>query len=300
MPHEVSVTMYPLLFGTLPGSATFLAVAVLVGVGVAIFNAPAAGIPRRRLALALPVFIVAGMTGAKLHSLIERSGNVYSLAWEARNGYRYAGAIVGIALGTLVARGLLFRRVPWGRLADCLAPAIALAMAAYRLGCFCEGCCFGVVSTLPWAVRFPAGSPAWRQQVTDGLLAEDSLASLPVHPLQIYFLVLALLIGLSLLRVQHRKAYDGQVILLFLALHDAGKFLLEFLRSSTTQNIQICSAIVALVATGLLAGFGGRAPVPEFTRRPINWTPRSSRPASPPSAPASSRGVRQSDSAGPA
>jgi phosphatidylglycerol:prolipoprotein diacylglycerol transferase len=40
-------------------------------------------------------------------------------------------------------------------------------MAIGRIGCFLNGCCFGGACDLPWAVRFPYGSPAQRQQWQD-------------------------------------------------------------------------------------------------------------------------------------
>lgn len=51
---------------------------------------------------------------------------------------------------------------------DIIAPSAALGMAIGRIGCFLNGCCWGGVCTeIPWAVRFPCGSPAAVQQWTD-------------------------------------------------------------------------------------------------------------------------------------
>ncbi len=47
---------------------------------------------------------------------------------------------------------------------DIMAPSAALGMAIGRVGCFLNGCCFGGVCDLPWAVQFPYGSPARHQQ----------------------------------------------------------------------------------------------------------------------------------------
>ena len=51
---------------------------------------------------------------------------------------------------------------------DIVAPSTALGMAIGRIGCLLNGCCFGGVCDLPWAVRFPYGSPAQLQQWTEG------------------------------------------------------------------------------------------------------------------------------------
>jgi len=46
--------------------------------------------------------------------------------------------------------------------ADLIAPSLLLAMGIGRIGCFLYGCCWGSTcpASLPWAVRFPYGSPA--------------------------------------------------------------------------------------------------------------------------------------------
>jgi phosphatidylglycerol:prolipoprotein diacylglycerol transferase len=50
-------------------------------------------------------------------------------------------------------------------------PSVILGMGIGRIGCFLSGCCFGQLCTtgagdkaLPWAVRFPYGSPAYVDQ----------------------------------------------------------------------------------------------------------------------------------------
>src|SRR5574340_151815 len=114
--------------------------------------------------------------------------------------------------------------------------------------------CFGVPARLPWAVRFPAGSHPWADEVAKGLIPPNALASLPVHPLQLYFLLLAFLVGAFLLWLQPRKQFDGQVVLLYLALHEPGKFLLEFLRAQPAPHVQLLSLAFAVIAWSVLLG----------------------------------------------
>ena len=60
---------------------------------------------------------------------------------------------------------------------DIIAPSAALGLAFGRIGCFLNGCCFGGVCDLPWAVRFPFGSPAaiqqWGQKLPEAGLREE-------------------------------------------------------------------------------------------------------------------------------
>ncbi|MBP7746407.1 MAG: prolipoprotein diacylglyceryl transferase [Phycisphaerae bacterium] len=79
----------------------------------------------------------------------------------------------------------------WGRHSirwyfDIVAPSAALGMAIGRLGCFLNGCCWGGVCDLPWAVRFPYGSGAQVQQWSDrepGAGLPQELMVFPQHGL---------------------------------------------------------------------------------------------------------------------
>lgn len=62
---------------------------------------------------------------------------------------------------------------------DITAPALVWGLAITRMGCFLNGCCWGSVcldphdasrqaAAVPWAVRFPYGSPAMNQQYKFG------------------------------------------------------------------------------------------------------------------------------------
>lgn len=63
---------------------------------------------------------------------------------------------------------------------DITVPSLAWGLAITRVGCFLNGCCWGAVcvdphdpterAVVPWAVRFPYGSPAMRQQYEFGQL----------------------------------------------------------------------------------------------------------------------------------
>jgi len=90
------------------------------------------------------------------------------------------GEIVNITQGGLVAYGSLIggmlgfaaffikEKLPPLPMLDLLTPGMLLGLALGRLGCFLNGCCFGGVCDLPWAVRFPAGSPPYLQQAEEG------------------------------------------------------------------------------------------------------------------------------------
>jgi phosphatidylglycerol:prolipoprotein diacylglycerol transferase len=87
-------------------------------------------------------------------------------------------------LGALGAVVIVLRRsrVSLAAFGDLVAAPLGAALVLARTGCFVAGCDYGVVTSAPWALRFPAGSPAWRDHVRAGLVAPERAASLPVHP----------------------------------------------------------------------------------------------------------------------
>lgn len=92
---------------------------------------------------------------------------------------------------------------------DLIAPALALLVAFGRLGCFLAGCDAGSVSAAPWAVRFPAGSAAFRDHVAQGLVLATDRWSLAVHPAQLYEAGLALALAYLGHRLGTRHAAPG-------------------------------------------------------------------------------------------
>ena len=80
-------------------------------------------------------------------------------------GLEYYGGLLG-AMGS-IALYMLRKGVSVRMYFDIIAPAAMWGLAITRLGCFLNGCCWGGQCEQPWAVRFPYGSPAHRQQWLD-------------------------------------------------------------------------------------------------------------------------------------
>jgi phosphatidylglycerol---prolipoprotein diacylglyceryl transferase len=145
-------------------------------------------------------------------------------------GLTYYGGFIGASGG---AYYLLKRdRFPFWKAADMAGFTVPLGLSFGRMGCLLAGCCFGVQTSVPWALSFPGRSPASESQFKAHLLSSQVLRSLPVHPTQIYESAASLAISAVCLLVIHpRKRYDGQVFASFVALYAAARFLLEFYRS---------------------------------------------------------------------
>ena len=81
----------------------------------------------------------------------------------AQGGLVVFGSVLGGALGALIF--MCRNKMPVLRTFDMMAPALVLGMSIGRIGCLLNGCCFGGVTDVPWAVVFPSGSPAHVHQV---------------------------------------------------------------------------------------------------------------------------------------
>ncbi len=91
----------------------------------------------------------------------------------------WEGGIVfyGSVIGALAAYGILywfsFRKqgISTLKLADVVAPSVALGLALGRVGCFLNGCCYGQVACADcpvYAVHFPLSAPARYALVAEG------------------------------------------------------------------------------------------------------------------------------------
>lgn len=148
----------------------------------------------------------------------------------------------------------------WLRLPVAVADAYALALpaglAVGRIGCYLGGCWFGTPSSLPWAVRYPAGSLAYDVQLARGLIPAGAAGSLPVHPVQLYEIALMLLVlaGLAVWRARLRR--PGSLFLLYLVLQALVRFTIEFFREGPVQAhvLGVRPLQVALLAVALGAG----------------------------------------------
>ncbi len=212
------------------------------------------------------------------------------LGWFAvwNGGLVFQGAIPATFLYayiTLKRRGIRF-----GPVADIVIPYLPLAQAFGRIGCFFNGCCYGVrADEVSWAVSFPKGSPAFHEHAykyADLSMVSDS-CSFPVHPTQLYSaLGLALLCGVLLLLRWKWRPFDGFTMPLYCVLYGMLRFVVEMFRGDNNptglglgylSNQQVFSVLLVLAGAVILvvfwrrgarvSGSGSRVSGPEGTGR---------------------------------
>jgi phosphatidylglycerol---prolipoprotein diacylglyceryl transferase len=201
--------------------------------------------------------LMGGFIGARAVFLIQNPGSVQHWTdvfkiWQG--GIIFYGCIIGGLIGSVAY--WIRRPFPFRAMADAVAPALALGIGLGRIGCFLNGCCFGAVSHLPWAVRFPAQTLPWLRHVEAGWIPPTALHSLPVHPKQLY----AAIAGFALLALlgayYPRRRRDGEVMALLMITYPITRFLVEFYRGDASgwhAGLTISQYIsLALVAAGIV------------------------------------------------
>jgi phosphatidylglycerol:prolipoprotein diacylglycerol transferase len=165
----------------------------------------------------------------------------------------YGGMIGGFLCSVYQCRK---RHIPLLQWADAAAPSVVLGTGITRVGCLLFGCDFGARSELPWAIRFPKGSPAWHRHVDLYGLPSDALKSFPVHPTQVYETLVGLGLFAILLVVRRYRRFSGQVFVAWVLGYGIMRPLIEIVRDddqrgnigplSTSQFIGIVSVVLAL------------------------------------------------------
>jgi len=148
------------------------------------------------LLLTIPMALI----GARLYYVVFRLDyygryplDIFKI-WEG--GLAIHGGVLGGVLAVLLfAR---WKRVSFWGLADAMAPSLVLGQAIGRIGNLMNGDAYGVPTTLPWGIRFPADSPAG--------MAYPGMAT---HPAMIYEMILDLAIFAYLWATRKRGYRDG-------------------------------------------------------------------------------------------
>ena len=211
-----------------------------------------AGFSYRRFFILQIALLAVCLVGAKIFSLWLRDWQWHGWDYELPNGWRYPGAIIGlVVLGPLILWKLL-PGYPVARIADKVVIVMAFSLAAYRVTCVMNGCCIGPVCDGNICITYAHGSAAWYHHMQQGLLNPPTGRSLPVLPLHLFFMAASLAVAFFLVWYERRKLYDGQLVLLYLLLHEGSKAILESWRMPYSLNLQLVSIVLALLAAAIL------------------------------------------------
>lgn len=225
-----------------------VAVAALVGLWLLERERRRSGLPSQTTDAAV-VGVLGGLAGAKLVWAVEhagRQGPVLELLLSRGGLSWYGGFAGGMAAGVAILRR---HQVPIAPVLAAATPALAVAHAIGRVGCFLVGDDYGVPSDLPWAVAFPKGLPP---------------TSVPVHPTQLYEVLALLPLAWMLLRWRREGRSDAFVLGTYLTSAGVIRFGIEFLRvhQSIMGPLALAHLLsVAAVCVGVVLLSKSRGPV---------------------------------------
>jgi phosphatidylglycerol---prolipoprotein diacylglyceryl transferase len=133
-------------------------------------------------------------------------------------GLVYYGGFIGATIAGVIY--IRWKKLPFWKTADVLAPSIALGSVFGRVGCLLNGCCYGKPTDVPWAIRFPEDHP------TGGV---------PVHPTEIYDALLNFALYFFLAWLFRRKKFDGQIFATYLICYAVIRGFVEIFRGDYTN-----------------------------------------------------------------
>lgn len=176
---------------------------------------------KRRVWIVLGLCYLLGMTiGAKI--LFDIRAGQFNLPALLQVEYYRQGGLWGGLLAYFALAGPAVLLLTRKRLAglDLVAMTIPVPWIVAKLGCFCNGCCYGKPSSLPWAVTFPEA-------------ARGPEPGVSLHPTQLYevAIMLAIIVVFVMLR---SNRWRGTKLLWFLLLYGVGRAATDFLRGDTT------------------------------------------------------------------
>jgi phosphatidylglycerol:prolipoprotein diacylglycerol transferase len=224
--------MYPILFEIGPFTVytfgTLVALAALVAGWIARAELKRYGYDPDLASSLVVTAIVGGLIGARLFFVLEDLSGFLSAPLDfifTGAGFTWHGGLLGGALGiTWLARR---KDLPWLRVADICAPALALAYGIGRIGCHLAGDGdWGTVTELPWGVAYTNAIIGWVHPVT----GVPYPPGVKVHPTPIYEFLQASAVFVVLWSLRKRPYREGTLFWLYLVLAGAMRLVVEFWR----------------------------------------------------------------------
>lgn len=212
---------------TLAWHGVFAAVAIIVGLWLALRLLRGTGISEDDgYTLALWA-VIGGIVGARLFHVIDAwelyyAKNPIQIVMINEGGLSIYGAII---VGTIaIIAVMLIKHIPVGRFLDAGAPGLVLGQAIGRIGDVINGEHHGLPTDWPIGVRY----------VNPNTLGEPGRV---VHLAVGYEMVWDLMVLAVLLRVRKRLPHDGMVFALYMALYAFGRFFITFTRVDAAKVV---------------------------------------------------------------
>ncbi|HBC47116.1 MAG TPA: hypothetical protein DCZ43_08730 [candidate division Zixibacteria bacterium] len=204
-----------------------LALSFLLGVALAIKRSKKANLDPNLIIDLSFVVLVAAIVGSRffyvIYHLDEFSGNLLDIINPFHSGYvGIAGLSMMGGVVLAIASAFVFfyikHKSPWPAF-DVMMPAFMLGVGFTRIGCFLNGCCFGLPTHCSCGMVFPTDSQA-------GYIFPDT----PLIPTQLFeSLAGFVMLGIIIWSERYKK-FDGHSFWVTVALYAAWRFIIDFFR----------------------------------------------------------------------
>ncbi len=224
--------MHPILFEIGPLSVRtyglLLAVSFMVGILLALRRAKARGLNQNKMINMSLLIMVAAIVGARIMYVIPHWNEFSANPLDIISPFQSSGSIgltgltmYGGFIGAVLASILYLRmnRLSIWKACDAFVPSIALGIGISRVGCFLNGCCFGLPTESALGVVFPVYSAA-------GSFYPD----VALHPAQLYNAALGFGLFALLLWLDRKPRFDGFLFAVLLITEPVTRFFVDLFR----------------------------------------------------------------------
>lgn len=224
--------MFPILFElgplTIRGYGVMLALSFLVGIYLALHRSQAKGLNQNHMVNLCLITIISSIIGARIMYVIPHWDEFSGHPLDAISPFQSSGAIglLGLTMygGFIgaIASSLIYLRwnkLPIWKACDAFAPSIALGIGFTRVGCFLNGCCFGLPTESGIGMIFPEFSAA-------GAFYPDTA----IHPAQIYNALLGFGMFGFLMWLDREERFDGYLFSVLLIIEPVTRFIVDYFR----------------------------------------------------------------------
>jgi phosphatidylglycerol:prolipoprotein diacylglycerol transferase len=173
------------------------------------------------------IIIFGGVVGARLFYVLTHTSDFSDNWWSSFNPFQgdefgiaglnlYGGVILALIGIWVYCR---VKKMSILDVFDFFSPTLGIGLALTRVGCFLNGCCFGIPTDLPWGVSFPTGS------IPFFIFGDAHL-----HPSQVYSSLYGILLFLILhFKMRHRR-FHGQLVAIMFMVEAAFRYAIEYVR----------------------------------------------------------------------
>ena len=191
------------------------------------------------------IIVVCGIIGARIAYVIQFfdqfRGDLWKIIRIDQGGLVFYGGFILAAL--VIFRYVRKHQLCMSRILDICAPAMAIGHAFGRIGCFIQGCCFGIPCK-GFGVIYPAGTaPAARYPDMGSVILNLQLSgkaaasSLQLLPVQLFESAGNFLLGAALLLMFRKVRRTGLIASAYFICYGIMRFILEFFRGDHTDRI---------------------------------------------------------------